>query len=143
MYACLPAELTGEPLFEFGGGGQVHGALAVAVEQVGVGPVAQQQRTHLHAVLRGSLVERGELPQVHGVHTRSMLTGNRKHTVHVVKEIKWQTFRHVFKNIFFFFKLCFEIRTGSIRAKKNGLLKCEHNRGVTALLTRCLTRCLT
>jgi hypothetical protein len=73
VYACLPAELTGEPLFEFRGGGQVHGTLAVAIEQVGVGPVTKQQRTHLHTVLRCGLVERGELPQVHGIHTRSML----------------------------------------------------------------------
>lgn len=65
--------LTGEPLFELWSGSHVHGALAVAVEQGGVGPVAQQQGTHLHPVLGRRLVERSELPQVHGIHTGSML----------------------------------------------------------------------
>lgn len=48
----------------------------MAVEQRGVGAVAQQQRADLHTVLGGRLVERGELPQVHRVDTRAMLRGD-------------------------------------------------------------------
>lgn len=66
-------ELTGEPFFKLWGGGHVHGALAVTVQQGGISPVAQQQRTDLHSVLGCCLVERSELPQVHGVHTGSVL----------------------------------------------------------------------
>lgn len=65
--------LTGESFFELGGRGHVHGALAVTVEQGRVGAVAQQQGTHLHSVLGRRLVERSELPQVHRIHTGSVL----------------------------------------------------------------------
>lgn len=65
--------LTGESFFELGGRGHVHGALAVAVEQGRVGAVAQQQGTHLHPVLGCRFVERSELPQVHRIHTGSVL----------------------------------------------------------------------
>lgn len=47
----------------------------MAVEQGRVGAVAQQQRADLHAVFRRRLMEGGELPKVHGVHTRSVLEG--------------------------------------------------------------------
>lgn len=67
------AALTCESLLELGSGRHVHGALAVAVEQRRVGPVTQQQRADLHPVFGRRLVERGELPQVHGVHTRPVL----------------------------------------------------------------------
>lgn len=65
--------LTGESFFELGGRGHVHGALAVTVEQGRVSAVAQQQGTHLHSVLGRRLVERSELPQVHRIHTGSVL----------------------------------------------------------------------
>lgn len=45
----------------------------MAVEQGRVSPVAQQQGAHLHSVFRCRLVKWGELPQIHGVHTRPML----------------------------------------------------------------------
>lgn len=45
----------------------------MTVEQGRVGPVAQQQRADLRSVFRCGLVERGELPQVHGVDARSVL----------------------------------------------------------------------
>lgn len=74
-YVCgvTKGELTGEPLFKLWGRGHVHSALAVTVEQGGIGPVAQQQGTDFHAVLGRCLVERSELPQVHGIHTGAML----------------------------------------------------------------------
>lgn len=65
--------LTGEPLFELGSRGHVHGTLAVTVGERGVGAVAEQERAHLHAVLGSRLVQRGELPQVHGVDAGAML----------------------------------------------------------------------
>lgn len=49
----------------------------MAVEQRGVGAVAQQQGADLHPVLGGRLVEGGELPQVHSVDTCSMLRGDQ------------------------------------------------------------------
>lgn len=77
LTSCLEQGVTSELIcqsfFELGGGGQVDGTLVVAVEEGGVGPVAKQQRAHLHPVLGSSLVERCELPQVHGVHTRAVL----------------------------------------------------------------------
>lgn len=78
-------ELTGEPLFKFWGGGHVHCALAVTVEQGGVRPVAQQQGTDLHSVLGRCFMEGSELPQVHGVHTGSVLQGEqlRSENIHV------------------------------------------------------------
>lgn len=59
--------LTRQPLLQLGRRRHVHRALAVAVEQRGVGAVAQQQRADLHPVLGRRLVEGGELPEVHGV----------------------------------------------------------------------------
>lgn len=70
---CTVTELTGKPFFKLRGGGHVHGALAVTIQQGGVSAVAQQQGTDFNTVLWGCLVERGELPQVHGVHTGPML----------------------------------------------------------------------
>lgn len=67
--------LTGESVFEFWCWCHVHSTLAMTVKEGGVGTMAQQQGTHLHPVLRGSLVERCELPEVHGVHTGTMLQG--------------------------------------------------------------------
>lgn len=69
-------KLTCEPLFEFRGRGHVHSALPMAVDQRGVGSVTQQQGTNLHAILGGSLVQRGELPEVHGIDARPMLQKN-------------------------------------------------------------------
>ena len=66
-------ELTGEPFFELWSGGHVHSALAVTVQQCGISPVAQQQRTNLHSVLGCCFMERSELPQIHGINTSSML----------------------------------------------------------------------
>ena len=54
-------------------GGHVASGLVVAVDQCWVGAVAQQQGADLDAVLRGGLVQRGELPQVHRVHLRPVL----------------------------------------------------------------------
>ncbi len=69
--ACM--SLTGESLFQFRCGRRIHRALAVAVEQCGISAVTQQQRTHLHSILTGRLVQRRELPQVHGVNARPVL----------------------------------------------------------------------
>lgn len=70
--------LTGQSLPELRRWSHVHGALAVAVDQGGIGAVAQQERADLHAVLGSSLVQRGELPQVHGVHTGTVLAQQKK-----------------------------------------------------------------
>lgn len=67
--------LTGEPLFELWCWCHIHSTLAMTVKEGGVGTVAQQQGTHLHPVLRGGLMERRELPEVHGIHTGTMLQG--------------------------------------------------------------------
>lgn len=67
--------LTGEPVFELWCWCHIHSTLAMTVKEGGVGTMAQQQGTHLHPVLRGGLVERRELPEVHGIHTGSMLQG--------------------------------------------------------------------
>lgn len=40
--------------------------------------MAQEQGADLHTVLRGSLVQGGELPEVHGVHAGTMLAQQRK-----------------------------------------------------------------
>lgn len=42
--------LTCQALFQQGGRGQIDGALVVAVEEGGVGAVAEQERTDLHSV---------------------------------------------------------------------------------------------
>ncbi len=81
-------ELTGEPLFQLRSGGHVHGALAVTVEQGGVGPVAQQQGANLHSVLGRRFVQRSELPQVHGIHTGSMLQRETHITYDATKQTK-------------------------------------------------------
>jgi hypothetical protein len=44
--------------------------------------VAQQERAHLHAVLGGGLVQRRELPQVHGVDTGPVLREEGRGTEH-------------------------------------------------------------
>lgn len=87
--------LTGESLFELGRGGHVHRALAVTVDQRGIGPVAQQQGTNLHTVLGRCLVQGGELPQVHGVHTRAMLK-THKHMYKYIIRVYKRTF--IFKH---------------------------------------------
>lgn len=73
----LSTTLTCKSLLQLGSGGHVHRALAVTVEQGRVSPVAQQQRANLHSVFRRGFVEGGELPQIHGVNTRSMLKEGR------------------------------------------------------------------
>lgn len=50
----------------------------MAVEQRGVGTVAQQQGTDLHSVLGRRLVQRSKLPQVHGVDAGAMLKEKQK-----------------------------------------------------------------
>uniref|UniRef100_A0A8C3M4D7 protein-tyrosine-phosphatase n=1 Tax=Geospiza parvula TaxID=87175 RepID=A0A8C3M4D7_GEOPR len=94
QYKCIPVEdnhkadisswfmeaieFIGQSLPELRRWSHVHGALAVAVDQGGIGAVAQQERADLHAVLGSSLVQRGELPQVHGIHTGTMLAQQKK-----------------------------------------------------------------
>lgn len=82
-------KLTCEPLFELWGRGHVHRALPVAVDQRGIGSVTQQQGTHLYTILGGSLVQRGELPEVHGINARPMLQKN------IQGEIGWKGWRQV------------------------------------------------
>lgn len=69
------SSLTGEPVFELWCWCHIHSTLAMTVKEGGVGTMAQQQGTHLHPILRGSLVERCELPEVHCIHTGTMLQG--------------------------------------------------------------------
>lgn len=71
------SRLTGQPVFQLRRWRHVHSTLAMAVKEGGVGAMAQQQRAHLHPVLRRSLVERRELPEVHGVHTGAVLQGDK------------------------------------------------------------------
>lgn len=82
-------KLTCEPLFEFWGRGHVHRALPVAVDQRWVSTMTQQQRTNFHTILGGSLVQRGELPEVHGINTRPMLQKN------IQGEITLKGWRHL------------------------------------------------
>lgn len=69
--------LTRQPVFQLWRWRHVHSTLAVTVKEGGVGAMAQQQGTHLHPVLRRSLVERRELPEVHGVHTGTVLQSEK------------------------------------------------------------------
>lgn len=71
------SRLTRQPVFELWSWSHVHSTLAMAVEEGGVRAMAQQQGAHLHPVLRRSLVQRRELPEVHGVHTGTVLQGEK------------------------------------------------------------------
>lgn len=71
------SRLTRQPVFELWRGCHVHSTLAVTVKEGRVGAMAQQQGTHLHPVLRRSLVQRCELPEVHGVHTGTVLQSEK------------------------------------------------------------------
>lgn len=70
--------LTGQSLPELRRWSHVNSALAVAVDQGGIGAVAQQEGADLHTVLGSSLVQRGELPEVHSIHTGTMLAQQKK-----------------------------------------------------------------
>lgn len=70
--------LTGQPLPELRRWSHVNRALAMAVDQGGISTVAQQEGADLHTVLGSGLVQRGELPQVHSVHTGTMLAQQKK-----------------------------------------------------------------
>lgn len=71
------SRLTRQPVFELCRWSHVHSALAMTVEEGGVGAMAQQQGAHLHPVLGRSLVQRRELPEVHGVHTGAVLQSEK------------------------------------------------------------------
>lgn len=73
---CLA--LTGQAIFKEGSGRKVDGTLVVAVQEVGVGSMAQQEGTHLHAVLGRGLVQRSELPQIRCVNTGTVLKNTRE-----------------------------------------------------------------
>lgn len=70
--------LTGQSLPELRRWSHVNRALAVAVDQGGIGAVAQQEGADLHTVLGSSLVQRGELPEVHSIHAGTMLAQQKK-----------------------------------------------------------------
>ena len=66
-------ELVGEQVVEFARGCHVERRLGVAVEQRRIGAVGQQQRADLAPALGRGLVQRRELPQVHGVDIGSVV----------------------------------------------------------------------
>lgn len=65
----------------------------MAVEQSRVGTVAQQQGADLHSVFRRCFVERGELPQVHGVHTCSVLGGGKEEACVSSLDLCWTSLK--------------------------------------------------
>ena len=65
-------ELCEQPVLEVLRLGDVDGGLGVAVEGERVGAVTQEEGAHLAPPLRGRLVQRRELPQVHRVHVRAV-----------------------------------------------------------------------
>lgn len=70
--------LTGQSLPELRCWSHVNCTLAMAVDQGGISTVAQQEGADLHTILGSSLVQWSELPEVHSIHTGTMLAQQKK-----------------------------------------------------------------
>ena len=79
LQQAVALELCRESLLQVPTGRHVDCRLGVAVEQGGVGPVREKERTDLSPGLAGRLVEWSELPQVHGVHVGPVLDEQLRH----------------------------------------------------------------